>query len=377
MAKDNNNETFDDKSFENEFDFIDAEEFEDIEPTTSATTAAPASSAASAGSDTSASSNVIANLQKLFANSPPKAKWFAMLISLAIVSILVMTLLPKRAEPDMEMTEAPIPIPGATTPAAPQTTEELAKTDITTKQAAAPTPATAQAAAPATTQAATPATTQATAPAKDDLSLADLIDQPTDKTATSDNIEKLFSDIVTKQSPTAPAKVEQTITAADYSAAPAANEVSANAEVQRSLANLTNDLATNTKNIQQLKTTLTDITTSLENLQRTLSNMDTKVLGLTETVSALSNDIINVKKVISEEDLDLASTKLSAKRPAITYTAPEYTVHAIIPGRAWLKSSSGNIITVAEGDSVGDYGTVAVIDAANNLVRTSSGVAFR
>ena len=55
---------------------------------------------------------------------------------------------------------------------------------------------------------------------------------------------------------------------------------------------------------------------------------------------------------------------------------PEYKVHAIIPDRAWLKSTKGQIVAVAEGDSIESYGRIIVIDAPNSVVLTSSGIAF-
>lgn len=54
-------------------------------------------------------------------------------------------------------------------------------------------------------------------------------------------------------------------------------------------------------------------------------------------------------------------------------SAPDYYVQAVIPGRAWLKNSSGQIITVAPGDAVPGYGTVTNIDSQNGVVTTSTG----
>jgi hypothetical protein len=55
---------------------------------------------------------------------------------------------------------------------------------------------------------------------------------------------------------------------------------------------------------------------------------------------------------------------------------PEYKVHAIMSGRAWLKSTEGQIVSVAEGDSIESYGRIIVIDAPNSVVLTSSGIVF-
>lgn len=54
-------------------------------------------------------------------------------------------------------------------------------------------------------------------------------------------------------------------------------------------------------------------------------------------------------------------------------SAPDYYVQAIIPGRAWLKNSNGQIITVAPGDAVPGYGTVSTIDSQSGVVTTSTG----
>jgi intracellular multiplication protein IcmG len=50
-----------------------------------------------------------------------------------------------------------------------------------------------------------------------------------------------------------------------------------------------------------------------------------------------------------------------------------YTVQAIIPGRAWLKSESGDTVTVAEGDILRGYGRVAKIDPYDGVVEIDTG----
>lgn len=150
-----------------------------------------------------------------------------------------------------------------------------------------------------------------------------------------------------------------------------------NAEIQQALADLNQEINNNFDQIKKIESALTNISDTLGQLNQRVVNMDNSFVTLNDSIDVLAKDLNNVKKVIADEDLDLAANKPANKKPTLTYQNPEYSVHAIIPGRAWLKSTSGNIITVAEGDSVGDYGTVAVIDAANNIVRTSSGISFR
>lgn len=147
-------------------------------------------------------------------------------------------------------------------------------------------------------------------------------------------------------------------------------------ELKTIVANITEELTANVNQIKELQNNLKDISRSISNVSNSVSGVDSKILNLTNTVDNLSMDVKNVKKYMQEEDLDLTAN-LKPSEPDLFSSSPEYVVHAVIPGRAWLKSSSGQIITVTEGDSLGDYGKIALIDAANNIVRTSSGVVFR
>lgn len=134
-----------------------------------------------------------------------------------------------------------------------------------------------------------------------------------------------------------------------------------------------------------------EVSDNLNKLNESISTMDSRLLALTNTTSTLSKDVGNVKsevgyvkEVLREDGLDVSPDFSPKKKQGhaekegrIAIEEPEYTVHAVVPGRAWLKSSKGQIVTVAEGDSIGNYGKILVIDAANGVVLTSSGVAFR
>lgn len=142
-------------------------------------------------------------------------------------------------------------------------------------------------------------------------------------------------------------------------------------ELKTNIDNITKELSFNANQIKELQNNLKEISSSI-------SSVDTKILNLTNTIDTLSS---NVKKYTQDEDLDLIANIKPSESDLFANTStkntPEYVVHAVIPGRAWLKSTAGQIITVAEGDVLGDYGKIALIDASNNLVRTSSGVVFR
>ena len=154
-------------------------------------------------------------------------------------------------------------------------------------------------------------------------------------------------------------------------------------EINATLDSISQEMTLNVNQIKQLESTISNLTDTVDQLNKSISAMDNRVLSLTETVDGLAQDLTNVKKIMADDDIDLTSfstiklTDSSAPPPKASDNGPMYTVHAIIPGRAWLKSNKGQILTVTEGDKIGDYGTVAQIDAANGLVRTSSGITFR
>lgn len=148
-------------------------------------------------------------------------------------------------------------------------------------------------------------------------------------------------------------------------------------QMEQTLKDLSDEMMQNINQIQMLQSAIEDLATKVNTVNTSVGSMDNKVLSLTETVNSLTQDVVQVKKSMADDIDENAIITHKAKDQPLIYNAPEYAVHAIIPGRAWLKSSNGQIITVTEGDSLGDYGNVAVIDANNSIVRTSSGISFR
>jgi hypothetical protein len=144
--------------------------------------------------------------------------------------------------------------------------------------------------------------------------------------------------------------------------------------------------------IKHLDSYTREVADNLNKLNDAINIMDNRLSAVTNTTSTLSKDVGNVrneigqfKSVLQEDGLDLSVGTASAttkeksgiKQNKVAIEEPEYTVRAAIPGRAWLQSTKGQkIITVAEGDTVGNYGKILAIDAASGVVLTSSGVAF-
>lgn len=168
------------------------------------------------------------------------------------------------------------------------------------------------------------------------------------------------------------------------------------------LSKLNQQMENNLNQVKYLEAYTREISDTVSKLNSQISAMDNRILALTNTANSLSkdvgtvrNEVGHVKQALGDEGVYIdvpASGKAAAiiggKEELIISSTPQkckdivveelqYALHAVIPGRAWLKSQNGQIVTVTEGDSIGNYGKVLVIDAGNGVVLTSSGITFR
>ena len=157
---------------------------------------------------------------------------------------------------------------------------------------------------------------------------------------------------------------------------------------------------------------------TLANMQRMVNNRnhvfkdsnthhDQQLHALTEQVSALNTVIQRIehklvqleqpKKVHRKTEKELIGAKIGfdmagrgilppsnpiLNKPAapVKHNTPSklrYNVEACLNGRAWLRDSHGNTLTVSIGDIIPGYGAIVAIDSVNTLVSTSSGSIFR
>jgi hypothetical protein len=149
------------------------------------------------------------------------------------------------------------------------------------------------------------------------------------------------------------------------------------------LERLNQQMEYNLNQVKDLEGYTRDISQTITKLNTAISAMDNRILALTNTASSLSTDVGNVRKdvgsvkrALGDEGLDTPPKKTQKNTPELA-SADLYTVHAIIPGRAWLKTSQGKILTITEGEDLGNYGKVLVIDATNGVVLTNSGITFK
>ena len=114
--------------------------------------------------------------------------------------------------------------------------------------------------------------------------------------------------------------------------------------------------------IKELQSGLGEVNQSVTGLQKTL-------VTLTASVQALSNQV----EQLSKEQKAKAASVPQAKPVVKT----EYYLKAIITGRAWVESATGDLTTVKVGDELKGYGTITAIDPENATVTTSEGATIK
>jgi intracellular multiplication protein IcmG len=108
--------------------------------------------------------------------------------------------------------------------------------------------------------------------------------------------------------------------------------------------------------------------------QQTITRLDSQVSDLQATVASLEmrlSELDNRLSMRAEQIHEL--TRPVVHEQNITPKV-KYYVHAIIPGRAWLKTNGGGAtITVSTGETLKGFGVVEVIDVTKGTVHFSGG----
>lgn len=108
--------------------------------------------------------------------------------------------------------------------------------------------------------------------------------------------------------------------------------------------------------------------TELQEVNARIANMEVAFQQLTKILRQMRNPTAGGTS-------NAAASSDAANAPAVKIIQPKmsYTVQAIIPGRAWLKSEAGDTVTVAEGDMLKDFGRVTKIDPYDGIVDIDTG----
>ncbi|MFM8454370.1 MAG: hypothetical protein ACKOAD_05345 [Gammaproteobacteria bacterium] len=147
--------------------------------------------------------------------------------------------------------------------------------------------------------------------------------------------------------------------------------------------------------IARLESNLALVSNNLSKVSTEIVSVDSRVSSLSNTLNSVTQDLNKSRREARSDNFDslalpplnspinknsknqTAHNNFSNNQNLSEYQQPEYSIHAVVPGRVWLKSTEGQILSLTEGEALGDYGKVVMIDANNHIILTSSGVSFR
>lgn len=129
----------------------------------------------------------------------------------------------------------------------------------------------------------------------------------------------------------------------------------------------------------QTAKTQTELMQKITEQQADATALQNKMQDLNMRMASLENTLIRLGRIIHETKGGKVMEEVMTGEPIRVVAKPAppprvtYSVQAIIPGRAWLKSESGDTVTVAEGDVVKELGRVVKIDPYDGVVQVDSG----
>lgn len=130
--------------------------------------------------------------------------------------------------------------------------------------------------------------------------------------------------------------------------------------------------------IAEEESTLQDTLTRLQALDQQITALNTlnqRIAALEAQVGVIADEV-KLRITVSEQTERAANLSRQAMQAKSMIPVP-MIVQAAIPGRAWLLSESGELISVARGDDVPGYGRVMNIDPVAGTVTMSSETVFR
>jgi len=145
---------------------------------------------------------------------------------------------------------------------------------------------------------------------------------------------------------------------------------------------------THTKMISQLNADYAHKLAAFETQDRVLQE---QVRSLTTKISGMEAQMTQLVQTLNKQQMaqsaspsnERAASENSSENNNPTFTLPgsevmspakaTYSVQAIIPGRAWLRTDSGDTVTVAEGDSLKGMGRVMKIDPYDGTIQIDTG----
>jgi chromosome segregation ATPase len=205
---------------------------------------------------------------------------------------------------------------------------------------------------------------------------ADTADQANEFTNVADLRENLFNQFVDESS--------NDLVAAQVQASASLDEEKFN-KITNELREITQQVQSNTFNVNNISNALDRLQSQVTTFSNQNKSFQNNLQNLSSEIAAVNNSIKALRKSLTSEDYLYDDAKnatdanliAQSKRAKINTSGPMYSIHAIIPGRVWLKDKEGVITSYMEGDILSDRGKIVVIDPMNYVVMTSTGEVYR
>jgi DNA-binding FrmR family transcriptional regulator len=137
--------------------------------------------------------------------------------------------------------------------------------------------------------------------------------------------------------------------------------------------------------IKQLQSNDKKIVTQINKMEGKVSSVESDISSINAKLSMIANKIEAAEAMASvsaqaipahthsANPLRESQTARAYHEPEQLSSRPEYSVEAVVPGRAWLQTKEGRTLTVTVGEEVSGYGRVVAINSYNGKVTMSTG----
>ncbi len=191
----------------------------------------------------------------------------------------------------------------------------------------------------------------------------------------SDDVRQIPSIPTQQTQPTTPTALTQ-----PQSQTPATPAVPANASLHEAV-NFYNQNRQESEQVTQLADTVQNIGEEVSSLQSTTQNLQSTVDTINTQLTQINNALTALTNQMEVQENRWKQLYQKAKPRRVIHKAVVkrdlYQTMAVIPGRAWLKSSRGATITVSVGSVIPGYGTVTHINTQSGVIMTSSGASIK
>jgi intracellular multiplication protein IcmG len=107
----------------------------------------------------------------------------------------------------------------------------------------------------------------------------------------------------------------------------------------------------------------------INTLEAGLTDINAKFATLVNVMQNLNNQLAQQQNQVQL----LLARQTAIQKSTLKKGVAKYTIQAMLPGRAWLITNSGSVMSVRLGEQLPGYGTIDTMDPVEGKILTSSG----